>query len=153
VPSAFGVSYAWKVGAGATITSGQGTHSIIINVENVSTTTLGISVVGSNGTGSSVAKSLFIKKVSTCRTEAESIADDFSVTVYPNPSLDVFNIDVQSSSKGATGVEVYDMAGRMIESRQVKSNSVEVGRNYSSGVYNVIVNQGTKVKTLRVIKR
>jgi hypothetical protein len=72
---------------------------------------------------------------------------------YPNPSSDVFNIDVQSLSKGTTGVQVYDMAGRIIESRQVKSNSVEVGRNYASGVYNVKVNKGAQVKTLRVIKR
>ena len=45
------------------------------------------------------------------------------------------------------------MAGRLIENRQVNSDSVEVGRNYASGVYNVIVNQGANVKTLRVIKR
>jgi hypothetical protein len=45
------------------------------------------------------------------------------------------------------------MAGRMIESRQVQSNSVEVGRNYTSGVYNVKVNKGAQVKTLKLIKR
>jgi hypothetical protein len=148
-----GVAYAWTVGAGATIATGQGTNSITINVATVSTATLAISVVGSNGTGSSVAKSLVIKKVSTCRTAAESIADDFSVTVYPNPSSDVFTLDVQSSRKGATGVQVYDMAGRLIENRQATSNSVEVGRNYASGIYNVIVNQDANVKTLRVIKK
>jgi hypothetical protein len=41
----------------------------------------------------------------------------------------------------------------LIESRKAKSNSVEVGRNYASGVYNVKVNKGGQVKTLRVIKR
>jgi hypothetical protein len=81
------------------------------------------------------------------------VADDFSVTAYPNPSSGVFNINVQSSDKGATGVQVYDMAGRLIENRQVNSDSVEVGRNYASGVYNVKVNKGAQVKTLRVIKR
>jgi hypothetical protein len=110
-------------------------------------------VVGSNGTGNSGTRALTIKKVSTCRTAAESIADDFSVIAYPNPSSGVFNINVQSSDKGATGVQVYDMAGRLIENRQVNSDSVEVGRNYASGVYNVKVNKGAQVKTLRVIKR
>jgi hypothetical protein len=81
------------------------------------------------------------------------VADDFNVTAYPNPSSDVFNIDVQSSDKGATGIQVYDMAGRLIESRQAKSNSVEVGKNYASGIYNVKVNKGAQVKTLRVIKK
>jgi hypothetical protein len=148
-----GVSYAWTVGAGASITGGQGTNSITINVVNVTTATLAISVVGSNGTGNSGTRALTIKKVSTCRTAAENIADDFSVTAYPNPSSGVFNINVQSSDKGVTGVQVYDMAGRLIENRQVNSDSVEVGRNYASGVYNVKVNKGEKVKTLRVIKR
>jgi len=128
-------------------------NSITINVSAVTTATLAISVVGSNGTGNSGTRALTIKKVSTCRTAAESIADDFSVTAYPNPSTEGFTLDIQSSSKGATGVQVYDLSGRLIESRQPKSNSVEVGRNYASGVYNIKVNKGVKVKTLRVIKR
>jgi hypothetical protein len=89
-----------------------------------------------------------------CRLAPEASAtDEFSVIAYPNPSSSEFTIDVQSSSKGTTGVQVYDMAGRLIENRQAKSNSVEVGRNYASGIYNVIVNKGAKVKTLRVIKK
>jgi hypothetical protein len=85
--------------------------------------------------------------------EEVAVANEFSVVAYPNPSSDVFTLDVQSSSKGATGVQVYDMTGRLIENRQVNSDSVEVGRNYASGIYNVIVNQGANVKTLRVIKQ
>jgi hypothetical protein len=78
----------------------------------------------------------------------------FSVVAYPNPSSNVFNIEVESSAKGAiTRIQVYDITGRLIESRQEQSNSIALGRNYPSGVYNVIVNQGTKVKTLRMIKK
>ena len=103
------------------------------------------------------AKSMTMVYSTTCPTVRNisdaPVADDFSVIAYPNPSSDVFTLDVQSSSKGATGVQVYDLAGRLIENRQVNSNSVEVGRNYASGVYNVIVNKGAQVKTLRVIKR
>jgi hypothetical protein len=45
------------------------------------------------------------------------------------------------------------MTGRLIEQRQVESNSVELGDAYPTGVYNVIVNQGENIKTLRVIKK
>ena len=69
---------------------------------------------------------------------------------YPNPSSDEFTIE--TSSKGAT-IRVYDVVGRLIENRQATSNSVQVGKSYATGVYNLIVNQGTNVKTLRVIKR
>jgi hypothetical protein len=67
----------------------------------------------------------------------------------------VFTLEVQSLGKGksTTGVQVYDMTGRLIEQRQEESNSVEVGNNYPSGVYIVIVSQGEEMKTLRVIKK
>ncbi len=155
VPSVFGVSNTWAVGGSeASITSGQGTNSIVINVEAVTTATLTISVVGSNGTGTSLAaKTLTIKKVNTCREASNTIADEFNVIAYPNPSSSEFTLEVQSSSKGATNVQVYDMTGRLIENRQVNSNFLQVGRNYASGIYNVIVNRGSQVKTLRVIKQ
>ena len=45
------------------------------------------------------------------------------------------------------------MVGRLIENRQVNSNSFEIGNNYPSGIYNVIINQGENTKTLRMIKK
>ena len=155
VPSVLGVTYTWAVSGGATISSGQGLNSIVINTTNASAT-LTISVTASNGTGTSLPKALTIKKSSSCAkiSSEEVIADEFNVIAYPNPSSDAFNIEVQSSDKGeTTGVQVYDMAGRLIENRQSNSNSVQVGRNFASGVYNIIVSQGAKVKTLRVIKK
>jgi hypothetical protein len=44
------------------------------------------------------------------------------------------------------------MLGRSIEQRQMSSDA-QIGSNYAKGVYNVIVNQGANVKTLRVIKQ
>jgi uncharacterized delta-60 repeat protein len=71
----------------------------------------------------------------------------FNVIAYPNPSSSEFTIE--TSSKGDTNVQVYDMQGRLIE----RTDTNKVGSRLAAGVYNVIVNQGTKVKTLRVIKR
>jgi hypothetical protein len=90
-----------------------------------------------------------------CTRQAGAIeSDDFEVIAYPNPLTSVFNIEVRSSTKGdTTEIQVYDMTGRLIESRQEQSNSIALGSNYPSGVYNVIVNQGTKVKALRVVKK
>jgi hypothetical protein len=107
-------------------------------------------------------KALALAKLASCTTltgaarlAAPSVTDNFNVIAYPNPSSDVFTLEVQSSGKGkvTTGVQVYDMTGRLIEQRQVESNSVEIGNNYPTGVYNVIVNQAENTKTLRVIKK
>jgi hypothetical protein len=48
------------------------------------------------------------------------------------------------------------MLGKLVENRILETTEVEgfeVGSNYSSGVYNLIISQGDIVKTLRVIKR
>jgi hypothetical protein len=55
--------------------------------------------------------------------------------------------------KATTNVQVYDMTGRLIEQRQAVSKSVEIGSNYPTGIYNVIVNQGDDTKTVRLIKK
>jgi hypothetical protein len=47
------------------------------------------------------------------------------------------------------------MLGKTIESRSINvsdSESFNIGDNYPAGIYNVIITQGTEVKTPRVIK-
>jgi hypothetical protein len=83
-------------------------------------------------------------------------ANEVFVKVYPNPFTTNFKLDFSSSSDANVEVVVYDMIGRQLERLQVESsemNNLELGNNYPSGVYNVIVKQGEDVKTLRVIKR
>jgi GH43 family beta-xylosidase len=83
-----------------------------------------------------------------------SVTKAFHVIAYPNPTQDIFRLEVHAPGKGmALDVQVYDMTGRLIEKRQAESNLVELGSNYPRGVYNVIVKQGENTKTLRVIKR
>ena len=86
-------------------------------------------------------------------TPAASVA--FKASVYPNPFTTDFDIDIISSATENVQVKVYDMLGRLMESKTVEvSEKVhQLGNNYPSGVYNVIVNQNGTTKTLRVIKR
>jgi hypothetical protein len=155
VPAVAGLSYDWTVagiaGSNSRIVSGNGSSSIVIDVFGVDTATLSVSVVAINGTGSSTAKTLAIAKTTACvtRIAAEADADAFKVVAHPNPSTEGFTI---SSNVKSFGVQVYDMLGRSIEQRQMTSES-KIGSNYAKGVYNVIVNQGANVKTLRVIKQ
>ncbi|WP_353150609.1 hypothetical protein [Flavobacterium sp.] len=47
------------------------------------------------------------------------------------------------------------MTGKLIENREVMPSilqDVQLGSNWSTGVYNVIVTQGEEIKSLRVIK-
>ena len=85
-----------------------------------------------------------------------SLTEDFKVLAMPNPFSYNFAIDMTSNANDKVGIKIYDMIGKLIEAREVEFmdiNNVSIGENYPSGVYNVIVNQGENVKTLRVIKR
>ena len=95
-------------------------------------------------------------KACTTTSKSKISSIKFSATAYPNPFADNFKLDVKTSSEEALQIKVYDMLGKLVENRILQTKEVEafeVGSNYPSGVYNVIVYQGGVVKTLRVIKR
>jgi hypothetical protein len=87
---------------------------------------------------------------------SKTIVAPFDVKVYPNPYASAFQLNFTTSSESQVGMRVYDMIGKLVEARQFSTtemNNQEVGNNYPSGIYNVIVTQGENMKTLRVIKK
>jgi hypothetical protein len=78
---------------------------------------------------------------------ADESSTPFEVIAYPNPSSSEFTIE--TSAKGAVNVKVYDMQGRLVE----KADTNKVGSRLAAGTYNLIVNQGTNNKSVRVIKK
>jgi hypothetical protein len=92
----------------------------------------------------------------TQASEAPGKAIPFAATAYPNPFAESFGINVKTSAEGEIAMKVYDMTGRLLETRNVpvsEMETVQIGNRYPAGVYNVIVSQGENVRTLRVIKR
>jgi hypothetical protein len=111
--------------------------------------------------GSVISKTGVAVYADSCSSERlitkEIVSDEFKAIAYPNPSASVFQFEVStpaSVKKKQFNVQVYDMSGRFIEQRQVQqSEIVELGSDYSAGMYSIIVTQGDQVKTLRVIKK
>jgi hypothetical protein len=92
----------------------------------------------------------------TATRQTNTIIDIYEVNAYPNPYAESFKLNVNTSSEDQVGVQVYDMLGRQVETRQAtvaNITNLEIGSQYPTGVYNIIVTQGNNVKTLRVIKR
>jgi hypothetical protein len=84
---------------------------------------------------------------------SESLA---KIVAYPNPYNTAFKLAIQTNSASDIGIKVYDMVGRLLEHRNVSFtdlSNVEIGTGYPSGIYNVMVLQEGKTKTLQVIKR
>jgi hypothetical protein len=79
-----------------------------------------------------------------------------AIVAYPNPYSDVFKIEAKTNSSDAITVSIYDMLAKKIESQKgtpTEIGTLQFGKDFPSGVYNVIVTQGTEVKILRVIKK
>jgi hypothetical protein len=84
----------------------------------------------------------------------EAAGNNFQAIASPNPFASTFGLNLSTTSEEQIQVRVYDMLGKLVEDRKAQaSDIIELGDNYPSGVYNVIVSQGTETKTLRVIKR
>lgn len=76
--------------------------------------------------------------------------------VSPNPFSTAFNLDFETVSNEQVSIKVYDMLGKLIESRTLEAtavNTTQLGTAYPSGIYNVVVAQGEKSQNARVIKR
>jgi len=88
------------------------------------------------------------------RGNEASIGNNFQAIASPNPFATTFGLNLSTTSEENVQVRVYDMLGKLVEDRKAQaSDIIELGDNYPSGVYNVIVSQGENMKTLRVIKR
>ncbi|MEZ4839069.1 GEVED domain-containing protein [Flavobacterium sp.] len=86
----------------------------------------------------------------------QTAVNEFKAIAYPNPFATSFTIDVKTSNTEAVSLTVYDMAGRLLEVKEVKAQDVtnyQFGDRYPSGVYNVIVTQGNETRTVRVVKQ
>ena len=88
--------------------------------------------------------------------ETETDLAAIKVTGSPNPYTNRFKIDINTQSNARVEVMVYDMIGKLIEVRNsgvAELGTMEIGDNYATGIYNVMVTQGTETKTLRMIKK
>jgi hypothetical protein len=100
-------------------------------------------------------------KVCTLSTPGQSRAIapgsiHFDAMAHPNPFSEAFNIYVDTGSKAAVNIKVYDMTGRLLETRMTTPDEVpllDIGSRYPAGVYTVIINQEQETRTLRIIKR
>ena len=87
---------------------------------------------------------------------SQVVSNEFKAFAYPNPFAEDFIFNIKTTSQSAIQIRVYDMLGKQIDNRNVEVSDIEnlqVGSEYPSGVYNIIVSQGENIQALRVIKR
>ncbi len=154
-------SVQWTVPAGATLVSGQGTTSITVTYP--STAIAGtVSAVAVNNCGTSVARNVEVK-LPACPdpefakgvqvTPAPKQVDQMEVSVFPNPSVSDFKLQVRSKSNEIIHVRVLDMTGREYKVHQMMSNeTLSLGSTLKAGAYILEIRQGKELKTTKVLK-
>lgn len=141
------VSYLWSTGETTpTISVNQiGSYSVTVTLND----------------GSTLTSSAF--NVTTCNiivnreTEGKTLDKviNYNVILYPNPSVSKFSLNLVSDSDADVEISVFDLQGRNIENKIISKenlNSITLGANLPSGIYNVIVKQGENIKSQRLIK-
>ncbi|MEC4049907.1 T9SS type A sorting domain-containing protein [Flavobacterium sp. SUN046] len=134
-------SYTWTVPAGATIVSGQGTNSVVVNYNALTgNQTIKVSAANACGTSSAIKSvTLTLGSCPTTREENTSLTS-FDMTIYPNPASSEFNIELDSAFEGQAELSVYSITGAFVSSRNIQlieGNNVinENISTLSSGVY------------------
>ena len=87
--------------------------------------------------------------------EEKSHTDKLTITALPNPSRNYFTLRVQSNSEEALQLRVFDVSGRIVETRNgmAANTTLRVGNNFQAGMYLIEVTQGKQQQILKLIRQ
>lgn len=118
-----------------------------LGVQNVT-----ITVTDINGNTSTATATVTITDPNNyCQTAGTGEFEQKKITMYPNPTQDVFNI---SSPDTINSVVVYDMLGKIVYRSSVSADSATIDtKAWSTGVYNVAVETASgEQQKLKLVK-
>jgi uncharacterized protein YjiK len=150
----FGAS---PTGTFKTFDNTAGLNTITTAVTQLSETGINGAFVAVNSSNEIGSPGVFTITNPTLSIDTSSeMSASFKVIAYPVPSSSTFQLDLTTISNEPVEVKVYDMTGKLIEIQQFEAteiNNQNIGNQYPTGIYNVVVTQGKITKTLRVIKQ
>jgi hypothetical protein len=168
LPLTVGATFAWLVPTGATITSGQGTNSIIVNFGTTSGN-VSADITNACGTGPRVSKAVTVaaskpvatSKVLTTKTapENQTLPLKTYFSVYPNPAHGNATAVFGSLKKGSR-FEIV-ISNKIGEILFTKSGVTTAGKNmlqfelgkFSNGMYLVRLITEDNIQTQKLFKQ
>lgn len=143
IPAVVGAStYTWTVPAGATIVSGHGTTSVVVNYGSL-TGSQTIKVLATNACGVSSALKSVTLTSGACPNAKQSEFNSplvNEVKLYPNPATNVFNVELNAAIDAEMEMTVYSMNGSLVNSKNIQvtegNNTItEDISSLSTGIY------------------
>jgi hypothetical protein len=155
-------SYVWTMANGAVIVSGQGTNTVVVSFAAVTvpSTLLRVKAISNCGVAGA-DKYIALTNVACFTGNDDTTAKISNVSeVYPNPVVDAFTLEMQSSKATAAQMQVYTFEGNLLLSKQINlaegENTVsESVAELKKGLYIVkITNEATnEVVVKKMIKQ
>lgn len=88
-------------------------------------------------------------------TSVDNELATYSVTLSPNPTVDLLQLDIQNKLNEVLFIDLYTIEGKLIKSQQINSTThlqIDMG-TYTTGPYQLsIKNNSGKIKTFRIVK-
>jgi|GEM_PF-1013763 len=149
VPNATGMQYTWTVPPGATIVSGQGTNSIVVDFGNSGGN---VSVLETNPIGQTSTVTIPV----TVGTTTPVILPDpeTRVLVYPVPCNDYVTIDMRIASTEEVSYLLIDATGNIVKTGTFEYTGlpVQIETGVAAGVYQLLLHWNDKAAMNRITK-
>jgi parallel beta-helix repeat protein len=75
------------------------------------------------------------------------------IKIYPNPTRFILNINIENTNLINGKIEVYDLSGRLIKTKQITKNSTELDMNVPTGIYIIKIQNNDFVSIKKIIKQ
>ena len=87
------------------------------------------------------------------QARSREIVNVFNIKAYPNPSSNLFTMDMQGGSNEKVTLQVFSLDGRMMYQTVGTNNSrFSFGNSLTPGVYILKVSQGSNTQSLKIVK-
>lgn len=108
--------------------------------KSASTADLSMFETAMDGTKTQDANQLMEIEQLAAYFDNETIRTD-EINVYPNPGRDVVNVEIPMGFQENSNLILYDVQGKLIWSRNVNSNIIQINVNkFQPGVYKIVLN-------------
>lgn len=146
----------WLMVSGAVGISSQtgvfGMHTLGLKSDASIICVTGANYVDQLGTETSGENVNSISCLTGLIVSTDELALDHSLIIYPNPGVDILNIDFKEQL--ISHISIVDIAGKLVEERQINSNraSIEIG-HLPSGVYQLKLQSERGLITEKFVKQ
>ena len=150
VSNSGGMDYQWSVPEGATIVSGQGTNSIVVDFGSSSGN---VTLIETNPAGQTATVTIPVS-VQTATPIVLPVAEA-SVLVYPIPCGEQVTLDMEIQTDETISYIVIDATGNTIKTGTItyKGQAVQFETDFAAGVYVLMLHWGNEKSAIKRITK